>query len=231
MPTITFTPKTPALTGLFDPPILALEALPEWLKKIEPYFNGNSPIYNDHGVSNGTIKRCMPVFDMMTAGYFITAPADVYFEDGISTQWSVLDFNLVGSHSNEQFSTIPFDKNQYEEHAFKWNNPWVIKTPEGYSTLFIHPSRETNDPFKCFSGIVDTDTHPTAINFPFLIRKGFTGIVKAGTPIIQVIPFKREPWTLEINEFNKDLDLEWKRAMRYLNNRYKNLFRAPKSFS
>jgi hypothetical protein len=231
MPTITFTPKTPDLMGLFDPPILASEALPEWLKEMTPYINSSTPVYGDYGVTNGTIKKCMPIFDVMSAGYFITAPADVYFENGVNTQWTVSNFTVIGSHSSEQFSTMPFDKNKYEEHAFKWNSPWVIKTPEGYSTLFVHPNHFTDDPFKCFSGIVDTDTHPTAINFPFLIRKGFTGIVKAGTPIIQVIPFKREPWTLEINEFDKELDLEWRRATRHLSNRYKKLFRAPKSFS
>jgi antitoxin (DNA-binding transcriptional repressor) of toxin-antitoxin stability system len=31
-------------------------------------------------------------------------------------------------------------------------------------------------------------------NFPFYIRKGFSGVIEAGTPIAQIIPIKREPW-------------------------------------
>jgi hypothetical protein len=44
-------------------------------------------------------------------------------------------------------------------------------------------------------GIVDTDTYFGLINFPFVLNDlSFTGIVPKGTPIVQVIPFKRENW-------------------------------------
>jgi hypothetical protein len=37
-------------------------------------------------------------------------------------------------------------------------------------------------------------------NLPFFIKEGFEGIIKAGTPIFQIIPFMREQWTMELNE-------------------------------
>ena len=37
-------------------------------------------------------------------------------------------------------------------------------------------------------------------SYPFLIRKGFTRIIPAGTPYAQIIPFKRENWISEIIE-------------------------------
>ena len=33
---------------------------------------------------------------------------------------------------------------------------------------------------------------------PFFLKKGFEGIVPAGTPYVQIIPFKREDWEMEI---------------------------------
>jgi hypothetical protein len=41
------------------------------------------------------------------------------------------------------------------------------------------------------------------INFPFFLKKDFNGIIKAGTPIIQAIPFKRETWDMEVIDSGK----------------------------
>jgi hypothetical protein len=35
---------------------------------------------------------------------------------------------------------------------------------------------------------------------PFFVVKGFTGIIPAGTPYAQMLPFKRENWESEIND-------------------------------
>jgi hypothetical protein len=64
--------------------------------------------------------------------------------------------------------------------------------------LFIHPLNSGDTPFHSFSGIVDTDKHPVTVNFPFLIRKDFEGNIPAGTPMIQVIPFKRDKWESKV---------------------------------
>ena len=31
-------------------------------------------------------------------------------------------------------------------------------------------------------------------NLPFYIRKGFAGVIEAGTPIAQIIPIKQDSW-------------------------------------
>ena len=47
--------------------------------------------------------------------------------------------------------------------------------------------------FTCISGIVDCDGHKEYVNFPFFFNTpNYTGIVKAGTPLVQVIPIKRD---------------------------------------
>ena len=49
------------------------------------------------------------------------------------------------------------------------------------------------------SGVVDTDAFPLEVNLPFFIRKDFVGIIPAGTPIAQAIPFKRQDWEMSLD--------------------------------
>jgi hypothetical protein len=53
---------------------------------------------------------------------------------------------------------------------YKIINPWKIKTPKGYSCLFVSPLNNSDDRFSIISGIVDTDTFPNEINFPIIIN-------------------------------------------------------------
>ena len=62
--------------------------------------------------------------------------------------------------------------------------------------------------FSIISGIVDTDTYNSPINFPFIINKKIIEdneiLIKQGTPYVQVIPFKRKNWKMKIEEISKE---------------------------
>jgi hypothetical protein len=94
----------------------------------------------------------------------------------------------------------------YNEYAYKFTSPYVIKTPPGYSCIFTHPFNQVS-PFLTLTGVVDTDMHPLAVQFPFLMLKDWEGTIKAGTPIVQIIPFKRDDWNHSVNKPNK-LDIQ-----------------------
>jgi hypothetical protein len=54
------------------------------------------------------------------------------------------------------------------------------------------------------SGFVDTDQYDMSpINFPFFLKEDFEGTIKNGTPIAQVIPIKRDSWSLEKLPYDK----------------------------
>jgi len=82
----------------------------------------------------------------------------------------------------------------------KWLFDWKIETPPGYSCLYTHPINRHDLPFRTFSGVVDTDTFPDAVHFPFSILnfEGDRKIIPMGTPICQVFPFKRDEWQSEV---------------------------------
>jgi hypothetical protein len=115
----------------------------------------------------------------------------------------------------------------------KFNNPYGIKTPPGYSCLFIQPlHRESR--FTIFPGIVDTDTYTSQVNFPFILNdENWEGIIPAGTPMAQVIPFKRESWTHSFGsekEIKEERLVSQKRKSMFIN-AYKKHFWNRKSYN
>lgn len=164
----------------------ASKFLPIWFKKIAVSINGIE-----------TIKKCMPFLDSMRTGYMIVLTADVKF-DGEHFE-EVSKVRLVTSHYKEQIDgfVVPAE---YTDKPWKWTNFFTMKTPRGYSTLFTHPLNRPELPFYSLSGVVDTDTFPAPVNFPFFVKKDFRGIIPAGTPIAQAIPFKRTAWKHEVED-------------------------------
>ena len=167
-------------------PLPASKLVPEWYRKMP-------------GVGEGieTVKKCVPILDALTSGYVITLPTDVYFDGSNKQFWSDSPFPINSDHHSIQTQDVEIDPD-FDSQPHKWINLWKIKTPKGYSCLFIHPLNRTDLPFKSFTGVVDTDKHPLIINFPFVMKKDFSGRIPAGTPIIQIIPFKREDWKSDI---------------------------------
>jgi len=198
-----------------DYPIPAKLNIPEWYKKL------------DHNVLNKTIKGCMPFLDTLTSGYLLKMPQDLHirhnvdnknekgeiFKDSFQTfglhgQTQILHakyINLnsgIDTHPTKQVEGSPFIENNKNLPFYKILNPWTIKTPKGYSCLFVPPLNNADDRFSIISGIVDTDTFPNEINFPIIINGDKYPIlettIKKGTPYVQIIPFKRDSWKMMV---------------------------------
>jgi Family of unknown function (DUF6065) len=75
----------------------------------------------------------------------------------------------------------------------KFHNPWTIRTPKGWSCLFVPPLNRPNGVVEVLSGVVDTDVYVSPVNFPFvaLAEDGVHTLPK-GTPLVQAIPFRRD---------------------------------------
>jgi hypothetical protein len=227
---IVFTDTTQSNLVLPQP---ASKFVPNWYQNMESYINKEKKPTGS-GNTDSTIKKCMPVFDAFTAGYIITTPADVWVTikeiDGIKTQyfeWS--SYSLVAFHAIEQAPTHP-SKKPYSYPKFM--NPWSIKTPKGYSTLFVQPFHRESV-FTILEGVVDTDTYTAAVNFPFVINDpSFEGLIPVGTPMAQVIPFKRDRWKATLGK-QKDLTLiaqVTKKLETKFFDRYKTFFWVKKEY-
>jgi hypothetical protein len=170
--------------------------VPEWFRTMKGVYEGIE-----------SVKKCVPVLDALTAGYTIPLPADVTFSKASKRFLSTATFEVVTSHHATQTADVELPP-EYDPQPWKWTNSWYIKTPPGYSTLFIHPLNRMDLPFHSFTGIVDTDKHPLVINFPFVLRNDFEGTIKAGTPVIQAIPFKRDDWESDVIDTGESYNYE-----------------------
>jgi hypothetical protein len=206
----------------------ASDYVPEWYKKLESYVGGEK---KPDGMGNTlpTIKRCMPVFDAITAGYIITLPVDVYVTRRDGGQWfEWASMKPIEFHPVSQAPTHP-KVNGFDYPKFM--NPWSIKTPKGYSTLFVQPLHR-DAPFTILPGVVDTDTYSAAVHFPFTTNDPeFQGLLEAGTPIAQAIPFKRDTWEMEVGTDiqSVQVDVTDKLKSKFFDG-YKNMFRTIKEF-
>lgn len=187
-------------------PYPAFKAVPDWYKKQPGTVPEKEELSMKQGASTSTIKRCMPIFDAMTAGYIIPLPCDLYIDatNPEKIEWSVplgvksFGVDMISHHAKEQYSHYPIDTDKYHQNLFRIMPFWAVKTNTGYSSLFISPMHQDSMPFWTFGGIIDTDNFITDGHISMLVKKNFKGVIKQGTPFVQVIPFKREDWTMEI---------------------------------
>jgi hypothetical protein len=167
-------------------PYPAIKNMPQWWKDVPAYSNNEKKI---------TVKRCVPTIDALGAGYYVPLWADLLVkqDNGIpSLNWNTITA-IAETWAESQVSSFEL-KDGYSKVVFKNLHGWTIKTPPGWSCMFIHPIAYPNLPFEVIPGIVDTDVLNTDINVPFIFKEGFEGIIERDTPMFQVIPFKRETW-------------------------------------
>lgn len=182
-------------------PLPSSKTIPDWYREMARVSDGIE-----------TVKTCVPFLDAMMSGYTVYLAADVYFENGQPSQIS--EIPMIEKHSSNQISSLAVSS-EYVKTPYKWINNYIINTPKGYSCFITHPVNRMDLPFQTLSGVVETDSFPVPINFPFFIKENFTGVIMEGTPIAQVIPFKREDWKAEVDD-KKDHPM----PVSYMNNAF-----------
>ncbi|APG89923.1 DUF6065 family protein [Sinorhizobium americanum] len=174
--------------GVIARPVPAKSALPDWFRKL-PAIDKNHLSTGNNGL---TAKRCMPFLDAMAAGWILPIAATVRLEikDGgrsVEAGWE-FDRVMVSNHGAHQVAGNPREPSP----PCKFHNYWSIRTPPGWSCLFLPPLNRPGQPFECVAGIVDTDTYAANIHFPFFATApDGLHVIEKGTPLVQVIPFRR----------------------------------------
>ena len=208
---IKFIPGNDFIDKIDSPrPAPASEYIPKWYRDLNLYVNPNLKNYRGvNGDANITVKACMPVLDAMTSGYIIPLPCDLNFVDskiyGHRVSWEV-PWTPVAEHHERQTTGIGLS-DEYEKVALKFEIPWRVIAPKGYSLLYTHPFYRFDLPFISTTAIVDSDVFTREVNIPFFIKKDFIGILPMGTPIVQVIPIKRDSWKSSFKKYDPDYKL------------------------
>lgn len=180
--------------GVIAEPLPAKACLPDWFRKIPA-------VDKDHltAINNGfTVKRCMPFLDALSAGWIIPLAATVRLEikdngQTVNAGWE-FDREMVGHHGPQQVAGNPREPRP----PCKFLNHWTIRTPPGWSCLFVPPLNRPHPVFEVLAGVVDTDRYQSIIHFPFFAT-GADGVhvLEKGTPMVQAIPFRRADAQIE----------------------------------
>jgi hypothetical protein len=180
--------------GVIAEPVPAKGVLPAWFRQL-PGVDKSEVSATNNGL---TIKRCLPFVDAMSTGWLIPLAAAVRIEiseggSSVTAGWE-FDRELVSNHASFQIAGSPYGALP----PMKFHNYWTIRTPKGWSCLFLPPINRPNGVIEVLSGLVDTDIYRAPVNFPF-VATAPDGVytLKKGTPLVQVIPFRRGDTALE----------------------------------
>ena len=197
---ITFIPSDQETANLIPRPKPAASYLPDWYKQAKPI--PKCPAFNSTEIMGQSFKDCMPFRDATTFGYIQETWCDIIVE---STETDVNYFHALSPSplSHRATRTIPISET-LNPLEMLWIFPWIPKLPKGYSMLVTSPLNRLDLPFTVTAGVVDADTFfhiPNGV-VPFYFHKNFHGVVPAGTPMFQIIPFKRDNWESKTESFD-----------------------------
>lgn len=187
-------------------PILpAKEFLPPALKAMDTYiFKKKHPID-----SSKTIKSCPGIIDFCNAGFVIPAWCDIEIipqENGrdVAIRYSQPKYKTA-AHPIEQIQE--FMKNKFNVRVgVKLDNPWTMHTKDGYSLLFL-PMFYYDDTrnWEALPGWQDQDVGAMVSPINIMLKKIEPTIIRAGEPIVQVIPIKREDIVARTCDYNSGI--------------------------
>ncbi len=195
MKKIIFIPANEFVKENLNPPKPSKKYLPSWYKNGEYFISGDKLEVDNYGTNLG-MKSCMSYLDSISHGYMVELWTDVHVsktEDGMpKVSWTNTPDPIMTRHPGLGAS-IPRPIG-HDDSMLNWILQWGVELPKGYSMLMTHPLNRSDLPFTTLSGIVDSDTYVGEGKVPFFINKDFQGIIPAGTPIMQLIPIKRNKW-------------------------------------
>jgi hypothetical protein len=203
---VEFIPKDKDAEVCIPRPQSSKKYIPQWFKDMPI----EVPTIDQVG-SDRTAKKCIPFLDSLTSGYTQELPCDVYIDCNTEEDDPIISYRWGGNirplstrrEETRSSNSMPHFPGYYKTE-FHWNTFWEPKTPTGYSTLYFHPANRFDLPFMTHNAIIDTDKWPITGPIPFVLKKGFSGLIPAGTPIYQMIFIKREVWNSESLEYNEN---------------------------
>lgn len=235
MKLVKFYPLSKEIEMIVPPPKPASSYIPDWYKKVPKFENDKFKVDvlpDGSTIANTTMKSCIPFLDSLTTGYIQETWCDILIEKDNDQ----LYFKYSGAPGIMDIRKNLSSKNMIDDKfypmEFIWAQPWTPRLPLGWSMLYTHPANRNDLPFESLTGIIDNDTFYSERkgNYPFFIKKDFEGLIPAGTPMFQMIPFKRENWTSRIESYTDEFHWLSQKVSRYFYDGYKKIFWVKKTF-
>jgi len=175
-------------------------------------------IQQDPDPDNGPMytKNCPGIKKLVNTGWVITAPADFFIltnGNGIDFRWrEARKFNrgtpswenYIGFHNQHQTELVLDDPSKTLKMAVKIDTPWRIAASDDMMLIQLPVTYNNESRFTAATGLFDPRFgHVVNIQLFWHVLEGET-LIKAGTPLAQFIPVKRD--FLNINNHDVTID-------------------------
>jgi hypothetical protein len=239
---VLFVPNSSSVELALPCPKPSKRYIPQWFKDMPIENSFIDGIKRPKIHTKFTAKKCMPFMDSLTSGYTQELMCDIFInpvnpnesDTTVEYNWPAgLNFRPMSTRREDSQVQNSMPKfSGYYDAEFHWNTFWEPKTPPGYSTFYFHPANRFDLPFMTHSGIIDTDSWSITGALPFVIKKGFSGIIPAGTPIYQMIFIKRDEWISEANKYDASYNEKAVFSIhRFFKDNYKRQFWSKKEYN
>jgi hypothetical protein len=205
------------------PIIPARECAPAWVSRARQDY------IDDKKTGTGAfqhIYQCPGIMDLLNQGFIVPMWHDVVIKtngDGKTFQWAIpgselIDLagkEIVGKQETGVETLMPV-RPWSTSSLIKFNMPWNVVAPAGVKFLMIPIAYPDSFEFESSIGILDPG-YSSEINLQMYwnIPKG-EYIIKAGTPMAQLIPISEEKFEYVCRDMNSQ-DEKWIAKRKYLN--------------
>jgi len=224
MKTIQFFSTVPGVAEAF-PIVEAKNYKPEWTKSaIKDLVDKKSKVINNDTGRFTHLAYCPGIFDLFKTGYIVPMWYDINIKtekDKPGFSWTVAnkafsslsDMKFIDTHSDRMTDFIPKRKGTID-NIVKINTPWNVIVPDGLKLLCLPISYPDNFDYESTTGILDP-SHSSEINIQmnWNVENG-ERLIKAGTPLMHIIPLSEEMFNLEVRTANEK-DLQWVNILKY----------------
>lgn len=185
------------------PPFTNRNNKPDWWKNLQK--------------GKGSLRRCHGTIDYLSLGITFSMWTNIYVRPTPNRKSFEVKLDQISApEGRAEFRTewfpysategCPFAKDrEIQEGDFpKLVTPWMFKTAPGYSTLILPTLFEQDPNYSVLPGVVHTDYYHT-INIVLNIHTDKEFTIPIGTPMYQLIPFKRSDNVSKIIEGNETM--------------------------
>jgi len=224
MKTIEFFSTIPGVAEAF-PIIEAKDFKPEWTKSAIKDLVDKKSKSTDNDTGRFThLAYCPGIFDLFKTGYIVPMWYDINIKTEKDTpgfSWTVADkafhtlsdMKFVDTHNDRMTNFIPKRKGTID-NIVKINTPWNVIVPDGLKLLCLPINYPDNFDYESTTGILDpSQSSEINIQMSWNVKDG-ERLIKAGTPLMHIIPLSEKTFNLEVRTANEK-DLKWVSILKY----------------
>ncbi len=223
------------------PIIKAKNARRDWFKTVTDSYKKKTNDISQYGIQMTSASKCPGIIEVNKLGWILTSWFDFTIEThgDKDLKWSVPSTFPVSISNYQKIIGEPIkymDLEQSElkiplhQNTFKLlvkiSMPWVVDIPKGWNILMLPVSYSDDTRFFCSTGILKPGSFVQVHPQLFLNKNLGPQLIKAGTPLCQLIPVPESSFDIDYKCLNVT-EKNWKDAESFFIRKGNTFIRDP----